>query len=64
MLSHTPNTGFYLASSDAEWVLAEDQEEHSTHPSESLFCRVAKAPISWNARALKPFFFFFFKKKP
>lgn len=40
MLSHTPNTGFYPASSDAEWVQAKDvpvsQEEHGAYPSGSL----------------------------
>lgn len=61
MLSRTPNTGFYPASSDAEWVQADlpvSQEEHSARPSGILFYRVSKAPPSHgNTRSLKPFSF-------
>lgn len=50
MLSHTPNTGSYPAGSEAAWVQAKElpisPEEHGAHPSGSLFCTAAKAPIS------------------
>lgn len=61
MLSRTPNTGFYPASSDAEWVQADlpvSQEEHSARPSGILFYRVSKAPpLSWEHTFFKTLFF-------
>lgn len=59
MLSHTPNSGFYPASSDAEWVQADlpvFQEEHSARPSGILFWRVAKAPLSREPTSFKTLF--------